>query len=285
MQIAFGPAGNSDSFALAGYKSSADAPEFCASLGLNAYEYQCGRGVTVKETGARAVGENARKFGVRLSVHAPYYISMSGEDDEKRLGSLRYFLQSAEAARFMGANRIVYHPGGVGKQTRETALLRSIDTLRYVLRELDAAGYEDVTLCPEVMGKINQVGTLEEVLEMCRVDERLIPCVDFGHLNARTHGSLADKAAFEAVFDKMENAIGYDRTAVFHSHFSKIEYSKGGEVKHLTFEDQIFGPNFTPLAEVLVERGYHPTIISESDGTQAEDAAEMKRIYEALAAR
>lgn len=282
MSIAFGPAGNSDSFAAAGYKSSSEAPSFVASLGLDAYEYQCGRGVTVKEAGARAVGENARNNGVRLSVHAPYYISMSGEDDTKRLGSLRYFLQSGEAAHFMGAKRIVYHPGGVGKQTREAALARSIDTLKYVIREMDQAGYGDVTLCPEVMGKINQVGTLEEVLEMCKVDERLIPCVDFGHLNARTHGELKDKKAFEEVFDKMENAIGRDRTTVFHAHFSKIEYSAGGEVKHLTFEDQAFGPNFTPLAEVLVERGYEPTIICESDGTQAEDAAEMKRIYETL---
>lgn len=285
MSIAFGPAGNADSFAAAGYKSNADAPKYVASLGLNAYEYQCGRGVTVKEAGARAVGENAEKYGVRLSVHAPYYISMSGEDDEKRLGSLRYFLQCGEAAHFMGATRVIYHPGGLGKQTREAALARSIDTLRYVIREMDAAGYGDVTLCPEVMGKINQVGTLEEVLEMCKVDERLIPCVDFGHLNARTHGSLSCKEAFEAVFDKMENAIGKDRTAVFHSHFSKIEYSKGGEVKHLTFDDQLYGPNFTPLAEVLAERGYQPTIICESDGTQAEDAADMKRIYEALLGR
>lgn len=279
MSIAFGPAGNSDSFKASGYRSSADAPFFIASMGLNAYEYQCGNGVTVKEAGARSIGENARNNGIRLSIHAPYYISMSGEDDEKRFGSLKYFLQSAEAARHMGATRIVYHPGGLGKQNRETALARSVETLRYVLSELDHAGYSDIILCPEVMGKINQVGTLEEVMEMCRVDERLIPCVDFGHLNARTFGSLKTEVDIEHVFDVMENAIGRERVCHFHSHFSKIQYSKGGEVRHLTFEDREYGPDFLLLARVLVRRGYEPTIICESAGTQAEDAREMMACY------
>lgn len=279
MSIAFGPAGNSDSFKASGYRSSADAPFYVASMGLNAYEYQCGNGVTVKEAGARSIGEKAREHGVRLSIHAPYYISMSGEDNEKRFGSLRYFLQSAEAARFMGATRIVYHPGGLGKQSREVALARSIETLKYVLSELDKAGYDDIVLCPEVMGKINQVGTLEEVMEMCRVDDRLIPCVDFGHLNARTLGSLKEEADFERIFDYMENTIGRERTNKFHSHFSKIQYSKGGEVRHLTLEDTEFGPDFSLLAKVLAKRGYEPTIICESAGTQAEDAKEMMECY------
>jgi len=279
MGICFGPAGNSDSFSAAGFKSSSDAPEFISSFGLNAYEYQCGNGVTVKENGARKIGEKAQMYGVSLSIHAPYYISMSGEDDTKRLGSLKYFLQCAEAAKFMGAKRIVFHPGGMGKQTREQAVLRSVDTLKYVLHEMDAAGYRDIILCPEVMGKINQVGTLEEVMEMCKIDERLVPCIDFGHLNARTFGALNSREAFEAVFDCMENAIGVERTSGFHAHFSKIQYSKGGEVKHLTFEDTEYGPEFSFLAPVLVKRKYEPTIISESAGTQAEDAAQMMKLY------
>ena len=280
MSIAFGPAGNADSFSAAGYKSSKDAPEFLHGMGLNAYEYQCGNGVTVKEQGARSIGENAKRFGVRLSIHAPYYISMAGEEESKRLGSLRYFLQCGEAAKWMGAGRIVFHPGGLGKSTREEALARSKDTLLYVIREMDAAGFGDIALCPEVMGKINQVGTLEEVLGMCQLDERLIPCVDFGHLNARTFGSLAAKEDFEKVLDTMEDLLGRERASRFHVHFSKIQYGKGGELRHLTFADTEFGPEFGPLAEIFAERGYEPTVICESSGTQAEDAAEMMRLYE-----
>lgn len=280
MSIAFGPAGNADSFAAAGYKSSQDAPAYLSAMGLTAYEYQCGNGVTVKEKGARSIGENAARFGVRLSIHAPYYISMSGEDDEKRLGSLRYFLQCGEAAGFMGAKRIVYHPGGLGKYSREEALARSKDTLKYVIGEMDHAGYGEISLCPEVMGKINQVGTLEEVLDMCSLDERLIPCVDFGHLNARTMGSLKNLSDFERVFDVMENALGADRTSRLHIHFSKIQYGKGGEIRHLTLEDNEYGPDFSLLAEALARRGYEPTVICESSGTQAEDAKTMMEIYE-----
>ena len=124
------------------------------------------------------------------------------------------------------------------------------------------------------------LGTLEEVLEICQLDERLLPCIDFGHLNARTHGSLDSYEAFAELFDKMENAIGIERAKRFHSHFSKIEYSKGGEVKHLTFEYEKYGPDFDPIAKIIKEREYSPTFICESAGTQAEDAVIMKTIFE-----
>ena len=117
-------------------------------------------------------------------------------------------------------------------------------------------------------------------MELCKVDNRLIPCIDFGHYNARNNGILRDEADFEALFDVMETHLGFERVKHFHSHFSKIEFTtKSGEVRHLTFEDKIFGPDFEPLARVLVKRGYEPTIICESAGTQAEDALAMKRMY------
>ena len=83
------------------------------------------------------------------------------------------------------------------------------------------------------------------------------------------------------MLDRMAETLGEDRAAKHHAHFSKIEYSKGGEVKHLTFEDTEYGPEFSHLAEELVHRGWNPRIICESAGTQAEDALEMKRIYQA----
>ena len=111
------------------------------------------------------------------------------------------------------------------------------------------------------------------------VDERFIPCIDFGHLNARTHGGLATYADFEAVLDKIENALGFDRLKVYHSHFSKIEYTEGGEKCHLTFEDEKYGPVFDFLAELIYKKGLTPVTICESAGTQAEDAAFMKKLY------
>ena len=134
------------------------------------------------------------------------------------------------------------------------------------------------------MGKINQLGTLYEVLELCRLDERLIPCIDFGHLNARSLGGLKQFEDYKKIFIEIENALGLERLRQYHAHFSKIEYTTGGEKRHLTFEDTVFGPNFEPVLELTVQKGCSPTIICESAGTQAEDAKTMKNYYDALLA-
>lgn len=71
----------------------------------------------------------------------------------------------------------------------------------------------------------------------------------------------------KALFDLMENTIGHERTAKLHAHFSHIEYNDKGEVRHLTFADTVYGPDFTPVAEETAVRGYAPTFICESAGT------------------
>ncbi len=279
MGARFGPAGNSNSFTDAGFKSTLDAPAFCASMGLDAYEYQCGLGVRVKQDMAEKLRLKALENGVQMSLHAPYYISLSSLEEEKRKGSARYFLESAQAVKGMGGARFVVHSGSCGKQTREQALALAVETLRYCIAELDAAGFTDVTVCPETMGKIGQLGTLEEVLELCSVDERILPCIDFGHLNARTMGGIKGREDYEFILDAVADRLGTERASVFHSHFSKIEYTSGGEKRHLTFEDTAFGPEPQPLMRLIAERGWSPTFICESDGTQAEDAQTLKRIY------
>jgi len=134
------------------------------------------------------------------------------------------------------------------------------------------------------MGKINQLGTLEEVLTFCRAEERFIPCVDFGHLNSRTFGATNSREAFKAVADAIGDALGEERRRSFHIHFSKIEYTGGGEKKHLTFEDTQFGPDPAPLMELLAQEGLCPIVICESAGTQTADAAAMSAIYHAARA-
>lgn len=280
MKARFGAAGNEDAFFAAGFKQTVQAPGYVASLGLDAYEYQCGHGVRVSQNGAAAVGKAAQEAGVTLSIHAPYYISMASEDADVRARSVAYILQTARAADWMGAERIVVHPGACGKRNRADVLELACETFRRALDTLDAAQLGHIRVCPETMGKKGQLGTLDEVLAICKLDERLLPCVDFGHLNARTGGGLATRADYAAVLDMLGNALGIDRLQVFHAHFSKIEYTeKGGEVRHLTFTDTVYGPPFAPLAEEMAARGLSPTIICESAGTQAADAHRMKEIY------
>ncbi len=275
----FGPAGISDSFAAQGYKTSLDIPAYTAGMGLDAFEYQCGHGVRLAEDKARQMAALAAEKGVVFSVHAPYYISMSSLDEEKRLGSIRYLLQSAQLCRALGGRRIIFHPGSCGKQSRTAALEKALDTLRRGVEALDEAGYGDMTLCPETLGKIGQLGDLDEVLALCGVDERIVPCIDFGHLNARTLGGIRSKADYAAILDRMGEALGDERARKFHVHFSRIEFSAGGEKRHWTFAETQFGPEPAPLMELLAERRLAPVVICESAGTQAEDARTLGQIY------
>ncbi len=279
MSAKFGPAGNSESFTKMGYKSSLQVPEYIEKMGLDAFEYQCGRGVNIGAEKATELGRLAKEKNIALSLHAPYYISMSSIEEEKRIKSVDYILQSARAVSAMGGNRIVVHTGSCGKISRTEALNLALDTMKMALSALDSEGLGHIHICPETMGKVNQLGTLGEVLSLCELDERLIPCIDFGHLNARKQGCLKTFADFENIFTQIENRLGQERLKTFHSHFSKIEYSAGGEVRHLTFTDNLFGPNFEPVAELIYKKQCSPTIICESAGTQAEDAKQMKDYY------
>ncbi|MEA5011636.1 MAG: TIM barrel protein, partial [Angelakisella sp.] len=207
-------------------------------------------------------------------------ISLSSVEEEKRQGSIGYIMDSVRAAKLIGADRVVVHSGSCAKISREEALTLAKDTLGKALAAMDEEGLGDITLCPETMGKFNQLGTLDEVLELCGIDERLIPCIDFGHLNARTLGTLREPKDFEAVLTAVINKLGLERARKFHSHFSKIEYTQnGGEKRHLTFADEQYGPEFLPLAEVIVKYECSPVIICESAGTQAEDAVLMKQMH------
>jgi len=276
----FGSAGNPDSFYSQGGKSSLEMPKWLADIGLNAYEYQASRGVRISAESAKKLGALAQQYNVALSVHSPYYINISSTEPEKIEKSLGYILSTANAANNMGANRIVVHMGAAINITRKEAMDISKKTVYAALKKMDEQGLGNVSICPETMGKINQMGTLDEVLELCKLDERLIPTIDFGHLNSRSLGSLTKPEDFENVIDKMQAALGEWRAKNFHCHFSKIEYTKGGERKHLTFEDTEYGPEFEPFAEIMVKHSLTPIIICESAGTQAEDAVAMKQMWQ-----
>lgn len=278
--VKFGPAGQDEVFPTI-HKTSLEMPGYLAAKGLSAYEYQCGHGVRISEKAARDLGEKGREHGVILSLHAPYYISLGSQEEEKRDNSLNYILQSARAVNWMGGSRIVVHPGSPGKQDRRTSMEHAKVTMTRALKLLEEEHLSHIAICPETMGKAGQLGSLEEIMEFCALDERLIPCLDFGHLNARSVGQCHTYEELAAVLDMIENALGKERAGMLHSHFSKIEYTGKGEKKHLTFADDQYGPDFAPLARLVRERGMTPTFICESAGTQIEDAARMKAIYDA----
>jgi deoxyribonuclease-4 len=179
----------------------------------------------------------------------------------------------------MGGKRVVFHPAAQGKATRETAVELAKDRLKILRDYLYMNDLNDMIICPETMGKLAQIGTVEEVTAFCEIDPVYTPCVDFGHINARENGTLKTAADYRSRLEYMIERLGFERMVNFHVHFSKIMYSAKGEIKHLTFEDQVYGPEFEPLAVALKDLKLQPFVVSESAGTQTEDAAEMKKIY------
>ena len=270
----FGPGGNSESFYAQGMKSTLQAPGWLEQMGLDAYEYQAGNGLRTGEATLRAIGEKAREHNILMSLHTPYFISLSGVEQEKRLKSLDYIRDSLAAAELLGADTIVVHSGSAAKISREEAMALARDTLERVADEM---GDTPIHIGLETMGKINQLGTLDEVLDLCKVAKCFYPVVDFGHLNARELGYFTNADSYKLIFDRIGEVLGDTYAQDLHCHFSKIEYTKAGEKKHLTFDDTQYGPQFEPLAEVIVKYGLSPRIICESAGTMAEDALYMKK--------
>lgn len=280
--IKFGPSGNSQSFYAAGYEHTEEAAAYVKEMGLDCFEYSFGRGVRMGEEKARSIGAAFAKEGVEISVHAPYFINFANPDDEMAAKSYGYVLDSAKMVKAMGGRRVVFHPAAQGKDAREIAVSRAEDRLKILRDYIYLNALQDCMFCPETMGKLAQVGTVEEIARFCLVDEIFTPCVDFGHVNAREQGSLKTEEDYRRLLEYLVEKLGYERMKHFHVHFSKIMYGAKGEIKHLTFADEVYGPEFLPLARVLKEMKLEPYIVSESDGTQAEDALAMKRMYEAL---
>mgnify|MGYP002551361875 FL=1 len=282
MRALFGVAGVPEEFYESGLKSTVQAMEYLEKMGLDCFEYQCGHGVQLSAGTAGKIRAKAEEHGVSLSLHAPYYISLSSSDEQIREKSVGHILKSARALTDLGGVRMVVHSGSLSGMQRGEALELAADTLRRAQRALDENGYGNIVLCPETMGKIGQLGTAEDVAYLCGVDERMTPTIDFGHLNARTFGALREKADFLAVLDLFIDALGMERMRRFHCHFSRIAWSNGGEKAHLTFADESYGPPHIPFLEAVCERGLAPVVICESAGTQAKDAKTMKDCYESI---
>lgn len=280
--IKFGPSGNSQAFYDAGLKHSEQSAVFCKEMGLDCFEYSFGRGVNLSESKAISIGEAFKENGVEISVHAPYFINFANPDDGAAQKSYNYVLQSAAALRLMGGERVVFHPAAQGKVSREEAVAKTLDRLKVLRDYIYLNGYENLKFCPETMGKLAQIGTLNEVVDFCKIDDCFLPAIDFGHINAREQGSLKTVNDYIDRLGFMISELGYDRVKHFHVHFSKIMYGGKGEIKHLTFEDDVYGPSFEPLAVALKTLKLEPYIICESAGTQSDDALAMKDIYRSV---
>lgn len=277
--IKFGPAGNCESFYNSGHKHSYEAPQWLNKIGLNAFEYSFGKGILLSDEMAVKIGEEMKKYGITPSIHAPYFINFANPSDEMVEKSYGYVLNSLQKLKLMGGTHLVVHTASCGKMDREDAVELTKKRLRVLKDKIIEAGYTDMYICLETMGKSQQIGTVDEIIDFCTIYDHYMPTFDFGHINALTQGTLKSESDYEEIILKCLNNLGEYRTKNVHIHFSKIEYSAKGEVRHLTMEDEVYGPEFEPLARVIKKYSLTPTIICESKGIMAIDACKLRDIY------
>lgn len=280
--IKFGVAGNSLSFYAEGHEKTEEAAKWCRDRGLDVFEYSFGRGVTMNEATAKKIGAAFSREGVELSVHAPYFINFANPDPDMIEKSIGYVTSSCKKAVDFGGSRVVVHPATQGKLTRDEALGLTLANVRKLKDALEQKGYSGLKICFETMGKTAQIGTPDEIIQIVSLADFFYPCIDFGHVNAREQGILNNPENYNTLLQKMCDFLPKEKVFNMHVHFSKIQYGAKGEIRHLTFKDEIYGPDYRPLMRLFKDKGMSPVIISESDGTQAEDAAEMKSYYYSL---
>jgi deoxyribonuclease-4 len=283
----FGVAGNPPNFWQSDFRNErANSPQWLKTIGLDALEIQCTYGVRMPEERSRAFRENAKLYGIRLSIHAPYYITLGSSNPKKAENSINELRKATELANRIGSDRIIFHPGSI-ENDRKTALARAIRTLRRFEQETDLNG---VHVFPEIAGKIGQLGSLEEILAMCEAVECAWPCLDLAHLHARNHGSLRTEDDFARVIDAVETRLGEEALKHLHVHLYPVEWGPRGEVAHKetslfeTVGDQhgFYHPRYEPFLEVIVKRRLSPRIICEAKDSQDIGALAMKNFYTSL---
>lgn len=277
----FGVSGNPSNFKRSKDKGDTlKAPVWLRNLGLDAYEYAAVRGVNLKEQRARDLGEAAQRHQIRLSVHAPYYTNFTSVDSQTIDSSIKHLTEAVRIAAWMGARVVVLHPGWYkGHTNPESALERCMETLPRALDALTAAD-DGVLIAPETSGSVSQFGGLEEILTVCTLDSRLVPCLDFAHLHARQLGKVYDEEAFDSVFTRIEETLGREKLEKAHIHYYPVAYGEKGERRHHAFDEPEFGPRPEPFVAALHRWHIRPTVICESRDRQDLDALMMKQMYD-----
>lgn len=242
-------------------------------LGLGCMELEFVRGVKMGEETARKVSFLAEKLDIKLSVHAPYYINLNG-DEETRLKSRERILNSARIGQISGAKGVVVHAGFIQKETRLDAYEKIKKELTGIREQMNSEGLT-IALRIETMGRNSQFGSLDEVLGITEV-EGVLPCIDFSHLHA-VNGKNNSQEEFAAIFSRIENKLGRDGLDNMHIHVSGIEYSHKGEKNHLEFEESDF--NYKELARVFCDFNIKGNVISESPNLEI-DALKLKKEYD-----
>jgi len=274
-EVRFGPAGIP---AGTPGEGAAAGIAYCREIGLGAMEVEFVHGVNMGEAKARAAGEAARKNGIRLSCHAPYYINCCSQKKQIVESSISRIAASAQAASWLSASPVVVHTGHYMGQPAQECRRAAIGAYEECFAKMDALGIRGVALGAELTGKKTAYGSLDEIIGLAQHFgiERMVPVIDYAHFHAR-EGRLRSKGDFAAILERVENALGSRAAKSFHCHFSGIEFGDSGERRHLPISSN--SPPFAPLAQSWKENGWAGTVICESPLLEV-DALALQKIYE-----
>jgi len=280
----FAVAGNPPAFFESAHgKDRLGGPTWLSEIGLDGLEISCTHGVNVSADRAAVYRTNATAAGIGLFVHAPYYVSLASGDAGIVARSQERIVESMTLAVQVGASRVVFHPGGhpdKGPGGREAALARLIDNLRAIPVSWDPA---KVRLCAETGGKTAALGSLDEIIEICRAVDWLSPCIDFAHQHARTVGGLPDVPAHVKLIETLRRELGEAHVRNLHCHVYTVAFNDKGERFHLGFEPDGSitggegGPDVRHFLAAVRQTGIVPSVVCESRDSQDVGARLMKR--------
>ena len=257
--------------------STIDGIERSAELGLGCMEIEFVQGVKMGEAGARLVGETAARRGIKLTAHAPYFINLNAREPEKIRASQGRILQTARIATICGAESIVFHSAFYLGDPPEVAYNTVKKHLGEIMDQLKRENNR-VWVRPEIMGKVSQFGTPDEVLNLSTELERVAPCVDFTHWHART-GRFNTYQEFASILLQIKERLGRAALDNMHIHVSGIAYGKKGEIKHLNLKESDF--QYIELLKALKDYDVKGVVICESPNLE-EDALLLQATYDAL---
>lgn len=257
-----------------GYKQ---AFETLKELNLDGLEAEFVHGVRINTDSVNVVRDAVDK-GFTVTCHGPYYINLNAKEPEKVDASVTRILDTARAAKAMNAYSITYHAAFYMGNDKKVVFDRVVQQTEIIAKTL-AEEENNVFVRPETTGKATQWGDLEEIVQLSKLFDNVLPCVDFAHLHARSGGAYNTYEEFCRIFEYIGKELGEKALKNFHAHIAGIEYSDKGEKRHLILEESDM--NYKDLIKTFKEFDVNGVIVCESPNIEG-DAKLLKDFYNSL---
>ena len=259
-----------------GKGSYTKAFEVLKEIKLDGMELEFVHGVRMSDANRDFVKNMSKDFVI--TAHGPFYINLNSQEEEKIDASLQRIIDTASVASEAGAFSITYHAAFYMGKDKET-VYNQVKTQTQRIIEILENEKINVWIRPETTGKATQWGDIDEIINLSKEFEQVLPCVDFSHLHARTAGEYNTYDEFSKVLEKMGNEIGQYALENFHGHLAGIEYTAKGEKQHLNLENSDM--NYKDLLKAMKEFGVKGALVCESPNIE-DDCKLIKTYYEGL---